>query len=382
MILAQMEMTTGNNRLAIEHLELARSSHPQDLAPRLLLASIFVNDNDLLSAEIVAREMAAIGSNQPAVNNVIGDILIEAGAIEEALMAYQIAAQTAPEYLPALLGLSRSHLALGNSAEARRVLTQALELDPNNQIAVPALALVELSSGALDDARARLERHLMRYPDDPNGLSILGDVFLALDENIEAALVYARATQVSGNSTFVSKEHRARLASKSDPAGPLLRWLADHPDDVNIRSQLAEYYQSIGRNADAVTEFERVASDGDNDPVLLNNLAWAYLEQGDLNTALAFGQRALAARPDSPEIADTLGWIHFRLGNLDESENILRSAVAASRDNHEISYHLAAVLARNGKHEEARRLLQQLGAAQSDFPSRNEAEQLLEELTE
>ena len=58
------------------------------------------------------------------------------------------------------------------------------------------------------------------------------------------------------------------------------------------------------------------------------------------------------------------------------------SAAAASPDNHEISYHLAAVLARNGKRDEAVRLLQQLGAADSDFPSRSEAERLLQELTE
>ncbi|MEO1642243.1 MAG: tetratricopeptide repeat protein, partial [Pseudomonadota bacterium] len=183
-----------------------------------------------------------------------------------------------------------------------------------------------------------------------------------------------------------------RRQGQNDEALALAKATLEQTDDRNIRIQLADLYQSLGRDGEAeqiLTEIiETDKADGtydwrlyfargaarerqgkwppaENDlqtalglnpdsPTVLNYLGYSWIDRGEnLEQGLQLIERALRLNPRSGAITDSLGWAHYKLGNYDRAVFYLERATELSPQDPEILDHLGDAYWQVGRYTEA-----------------------------
>lgn len=156
-----------------------------------------------------------------------GELLLDAGAGEQALALYARALQEAPDDTDLLYGRSLVHERLRNVgeaeadlrrilardkddaramnalgymltvhtariAEARTLIARALELSPDDAAVIDSMGWVEFRQGKLPEARALLEKAFRKAP-DPEIAAHLGEVLWVMGEKEQARKVWHEA---------------------------------------------------------------------------------------------------------------------------------------------------------------------------------------------
>jgi len=101
-----------------------------------------------------------------------------------------------------------------------------------------------------------------------------------------------------------------------------------------------------------------------------------------LENAEKYAKKALDLNGSSASIIDTYGWILSLRGNYDESLKMLRKAFSMNSNAPSISYHLGYTLNELGRIEEAKKELIKAASSTSTFIERNDAVNLLQQLSE
>nr|WP_240901064.1 XrtA/PEP-CTERM system TPR-repeat protein PrsT [Thioalkalivibrio sp. XN8] len=379
--LAQIDWAQGRRDEAIDRLEQARAADPADGGSRFILTQYLVATGRAADAVAVAREAAELAPNAAPTVNALGVTLLETGQPREALEQFRRAHEINPLEARYLLNAARAHGALGELDLAREQLVNALALEPENPVMLAALVDVERRSGRLDAAARALERLAAAAPaGDPQVAVLRGELLLAQGRYREAEQAFAAAQgQGAGNRPVIGIFQARRLGELPEPAAPLLAWLGEFPEDVPVRALLADYYLSIGEQAAAVREYERLLEIRPDNPLFLNNLAWLYGEAGDPR-GVELARRAHAAAPEDPMIADTLGWLLHQQGNDAEALPLLAQAAAGAPEAGDVRYRYAVVLAETGDIEGARREAQAVLADTGAANYHEAAQELLDRL--
>ena len=195
-------------------------------------------------------------------------------------------------------------------------------------------------------------------------------------EQTEAAYeAYTQAHGIAPNSSNVLKLDAAER-SLGRATDRLSKWLAEHPDDLQVRLVHASYLQQKGSGSDAIPEYEQMLNAQGKNPVVLNNLAWLFHEAKD-KRALDLARRAHELAPQRPEILDTYGWILFSQGQHEQGLGLLKKAAEIAPDNPDIAYHVASALSESGQLSAARKTLQAILSTHKNFSMRKQAESLL-----
>ena len=163
-------------------------------------------------------------------------------------------------------------------------------------------------------------------------------------------------------------------------------------DNRNIRVQLADLLQSLGRDGEAEATFSEVIeadeADGtydwriyfarggarerlgewppaENDlktamtlnpenPTIMNYLGYSWIDRGiKLEDGLDLIEQALRLTPNSGAITDSLGWAHYKMGNYERAIFYLERAAALEPDLSEILDHLGDAYWQVGRFKEA-----------------------------
>ncbi len=118
--------------------------------------------------------------------------------------------------------------------------------------------------------------------------------------------------------------------------------------------------------------------------LIKNNLAYLLAEHQPTPENLARAQQlaseALDDNPGDPRILDTLGWIYCAQGNYAQARPLLEEAAPKVSNNPVVQYHLGFCLAKLGDKDAARQVLEKALALKGDFPDKDAAQKLLEEL--
>ncbi len=376
--LAHIARKTGEEADVIRLLQRAAEFHPQALGPRVLLAGEYLKAGDSQAAEQVANELVSIGFRNSYVSTVVANIFSEAGRTDDALYHFQQATRLNPNSAKTQLGMARAYISAGQTVEAREALNRALTITPGWRPAMLMLALVEVRQGQLDDAQLLVEEYRKLHSDDVAGMVLEGEIHLYKKEFELAAQAFGLAVENGAGRSSVLRQYQA-LVDGAEPRaeGALQDWLREKPEDIVVRTFLAQHYQVSNVGESAIREYEKVLEYAPDNANVLNNLAWQYQQSGDLERAARLAEAAYKINPKSGSIADTLGWIYWESGQIDKSAKLLSDASRLSPENGEIQYHYAVVLNSTGDKEEARRLLQDLKDRNAQFTSRKLADDLL-----
>lgn len=266
---------------------------------------------------------------------------------------------------------------------ATYILAQARKARPDSVPLSLAAIQLQLRSGQVKQALLQSRALADRHAAEPAVLEALAQAQSANGDHASAAATYEVAWRKHRSGTLAVALSQARSRSgDADPFAPLTQWLADHPQDLNVRLALAETARQLGQTARAASEYERVATQQPRNAVVLNNLAGLYQKLND-SRAIATASRAYELSDKLPPMADTYGWILAESGDAQAAVPILRQAVAATPDP-DMRYHLGAALVKAGgpgNRREARILLADLLRDERPFAWRPDAEILLASLT-
>lgn len=163
-------------------------------------------------------------------------------------------------------------------------------------------------------------------------------------------------------------------------------------DNRNIRVQLADLLQSLGRDGEAEATFTEVIEadeaagnydwriyfarggarerlgewpPAENDlktamtlnpenPTIMNYLGYSWIDRGiNLEDGLDLIEQALRLAPNNGAITDSLGWAHYKMGNYERAIFYLERAAALEPDLSEILDHLGDAYWQVGRFKEA-----------------------------
>lgn len=414
--LAELDLREDHPDAARERLQQILARNPDQVSGMVMLARAFDQLGDREQAKLWAQKAATADPNAVPVAVYLTDLLLKMKSADEALAVAESIELRAAEAddLDLLAALSRAYIANGRRATAQVVLQRASSLAGYNAASLLEFATLQRQAGDLNGAIWSLEKAveaqpqylptriklgetytevgkfaqaeelatalLRDYPKEPYGDHLAGTIAQARGDNALAFEHFTRALKLRESPILAVRSFETlRAVQGISPAIDFLkRWVDKHPDDEIARQALAEGLFRGGRNDEAKAIYQRALVRTPDNAALLNNLALIYVQEASPK-AIELARKAHALLP-APEITDTLGWVLVRSGQLEEGLNYLRDAQTRAAAEPGISYHIAYALVRMGRPEDARRELKSLFQKDTDFPERDAAIKLQEEL--
>jgi putative PEP-CTERM system TPR-repeat lipoprotein len=265
----------------------------------------------------------------------------------------------------ALTRIAQMQLQADNVAGAAHALDKALQAKPTHLQARALRSSTYLLQGEMTKAEALARGILASEPKLALGYGLLGDLSMARKQPAAAIGFYSKALQLERTSQGLMRLFAAQqLVDQAAAAALAERWLRDHPQDLQVRRELADLQARSGNFASARAAYEGLLQLSPDDPEALNNLAIVLVSLGESGASKA-AERALALKPQSAHILGTAGWAAFHAGQHDRALQLLRDARLRDPKNASTRYFLARVLVQQGRKDEAR---QELRAALTDDP--------------
>jgi eukaryotic-like serine/threonine-protein kinase len=191
----------------------------------------------------------------------IGAEAYAAGRYTEAVSAWQHVLKLQPGELRALQNLSAAYHALGRDDDAADALQQALAIKPTADV-YNNLGTIRYYQGKYDLAAAAFEKTVALNANAADNWASLGDAYRQLHNQQKANQAYAQAIQL------------------------LEEEIRKHPDQTDLKVDLAMNRAKSGDRENALREIEQIALDSVKDPTILFEISITYELCGQRDKAL------------------------------------------------------------------------------------------------
>ncbi|MGE3772111.1 MAG: XrtA/PEP-CTERM system TPR-repeat protein PrsT [Gammaproteobacteria bacterium] len=298
-------------------------------------------------------------------------LLVRMGKLEQLRPLLKKMADAATQQSDNLLRTAQLQVDFGFLGDADYTISKIFQNDPRHERAGLMGVQVALQKEDAPEALRRSAEVLTNWPESPAAHMMRGEALLLAGDPRVALASFDEVLKREPASPAVVRGYHALLAA-DDAAGArerLVRWLADHPEDFEVKNTLAEDHLRAGEFEAANRVLEELLAARPNDPRLLNNLANTRFRLGQAD-AVDAARAALKLAPEDPLINDTLGWLLVSTGQAEEGLAYLRSASARMAENPEIRFHLAVCLNRIGRQTEAKKELDKALRTGEDFEGR------------
>lgn len=363
-------------------LERAVDLHPDSRPAMLTLARAYVDRRSPQKALAKIGRLLDENPDDAAILQVVGEAQLQSGDPEKALDTFRRLVEAQPDHAISHFHLARAFEAANAFDEADIELQKALLLNPAHTQAKFARARLLVRQDDLPLAKSILEDLKSVFPDEPAILDLEARIALRQDRPADAVEFLKKALEVrdDGNFVILLSQAQARAAGVDQGIASLDQWLVRFPEDLRVRTFLAQSYLSLERFDKAEKEYETILENAPDNIAALNNLAWVNWRLGNSRQGVTHARRALLLAPDNPGIMDTLGILLLEQGESAEALTLLRQAYDQVPRSTEIKFHLARALAEEGATGEAKKLLTDLVGLDREFADRAEAEALLKRL--
>ncbi len=366
---------------------------------RYFVADQYVEDDRLEQAEKLLSETIG-GSKDP--RGLVGLAAVyhkqgQAAKLLEALSeAFAVIPQTDEEEMlerltPDVRALIEQFDDLQTSiAEDNAIMDQLLTLAREKKGAdPPALDFVQtylvgklsLAAERTDDA-VEFYRAAIDMQNDPPAMLFRELSFHLIDverfreaaETMQIAIEHG-SPRLQGTRTYFQylQSHAWEMAGETDLAlAAIQEALKGAPDNVGLRFQEAWVYYHAHRFEEAITAFEQVIADFENDSdeetrkTLRNcqfSLSAIHVQQGNFDEGEDILLRVLQDEPENTQANNDLGYLWADQNkNLEQARSMIKKALKAEPDNAAYLDSMGWVLFRLGKFEQARKHLEQATA--------------------
>jgi predicted O-linked N-acetylglucosamine transferase (SPINDLY family) len=298
---------------------VAASDDPQALS---LLAEMYEASGEGARAASLLKRLAAAAPADAGVQRRLGNVLLAAGRVQEAIASYQAAIAIEPGSARAHNNLGQALMRLHACQEAVASYQRAIALDPGYAIAHNNLGLALKQQGLTERALESYRHAADLAPQLAEAHFNAGEVLLELQRAAEALVCYDRA-------------------------------LAARPDLVAAFMGRGTALTHLRRFESALADFDHVLELAPPSPQALCSSASALLELKRPEQALARCEQALALKPDFPEAHNNKSGALRQLGRHDEAVAACDSALALQPDYSEALCNRGLLLREMGEHAAA-----------------------------
>ena len=357
-------------------LSLAIAANPDSVTSRLALINYYTQQKDAKLALTAAQAAQAALPDAPALLEALANAQASAGEANQAIDSYVRLTKLQPANPLPPMRLAAIESGRKNFDAAIEYLKTARAIVPDNPLVLIAMAGAYRDGGKVDAGLAEARRLAKENPKNAAGYTLEAEL-LALDNKPAEAVVAYRAAAARDAGPLIIMRYRdalATLGKNSEAAAVVTQWIAQHPQDVIVRTMMGQRSLEAGDCATAARYFrEAVAYDGSN-AVLLNNLAWCLAETND-PAALDYAERAYRLAPGHPGVTNTYGWVLVQRGETARGIETMRRAVALDPNESVRRLYLAKALIKSGDKAGARKELEVV--ASKGGGTQAEAQQLL-----
>ena len=198
---------------------------------------------DLPNALGVYRRAAEMAPQDPAPLIAAGDVLLQIGNINEAIVSYNAALVRPGDTQGAQVGLARAFLKTGKPQLALTPLSKAMEASPDNPKLLLLLGVTKDLAGSHLEAQAYYRDGLVRAPGDP-ALTVDLALSLAISGNYPNAVSVLQPLAMSAAGTAQERQTLALIYGLNGNTAEAARLGRIDLDDASVEHNLA-YYQSL-----------------------------------------------------------------------------------------------------------------------------------------
>ena len=316
----------------------------------LLLAQLYIKSNQREKAlqellAVVARNPKDVGALM-----IIGMIHDQAKDYSAARDAYEKLLAVNPKFGPALNNLAYLYSEhLGQLDKARELAAKARELQPADLFTTDTLAWILYKQNQYASALSLLRNIADKLPAEPEVQFHLGMAYYMMGEEEPARAAFQRAIQLTKAFTGRNEASGCLSMLAIDPktAGAearatLEKRLVEKPDDPISLLRLAGIYARAGSLDQAIATCQTILRTNPKNVRAMINLAELYGRRpADVQKAFDLAKAAYNLAPDDPQISGTLGRMAYRAGNCKWAASLLRQAVIRQPGNPELLYDFA-----------------------------------------
>jgi Flp pilus assembly protein TadD len=198
---------------------------------------------DLPNAVGVYRRAAEMAPQDPTPLIAAGDVLLQMGSVNEAIVSYNAALIRPGDTLGAQVGLAKAFLKTGKPELALSPISKAVEVDPGDPKLLLLLGVAEDLAGRHWEAQAYYRDGLARAPGDP-ALTVDLALSLALSGSYANAIAVLQPLAMSAGGSAQERQTLALIYGLSGNTAEAARLGRIDLDEISVEHNLA-YYQSL-----------------------------------------------------------------------------------------------------------------------------------------
>ena len=213
------------------------------------------------------------------------------------------------------------------------------------------LALLEISSGNLSEARFILQKSISLDPNNFLGYLLLGTIMRRLDEQSLSVKYLQKSLDIKPDcfDAIVALSLSLFDCGRIDEALQACeRAHKINPKSPELHANLSMIYLALGRVKDSKRSAKEAIKTNPNLPEAYLNLGNALHADGKWTEAIYNHQKALAIRPQFSQALCGVGNAHRALGNLDQAEKSFLKAIEINPHDYQ-SYSNLAITKRDQK---------------------------------
>ena len=195
---------------------------------------------DLVNALGVYRHASEVDPLNPVPLVAAGDVLLEMGSVNEAIVSYNNALIRNGQTVPALLGLARAFLKTGKPALALDPLNKAYALSPDDPKVLLLFGVAKDFSGEHAEAQAWYRRGLAATPNDP-ALTVNLALSLALSGDYNSAIAALQPVAMAPGGSPQERQTLALIYGLRGNLAEAARLNRLDLDDASVEHNLAYY---------------------------------------------------------------------------------------------------------------------------------------------
>lgn len=354
----------GETRAAVIHLKNLLQQDGNNSTARILLAEVYIDDSDAVSAEKELRRALSLGADAGQIAPLLGKALLMQGRYDELLGEIKPAADAARQ--PLILALrGNALLGLARQDAAREAFGEALRLNPNAPDALIGMAWLALGAKDTAQAHAYLDQVLKTSPASTEALRLRGDMHRAAGRTADAMTAYrailairpantqalvdisnlqidkgsleeARATIAAARKVapgavavyhsqamldYREGKHKAAL----DSVQKILRQIPDHMPSVLLAGAIES---ALGATQQAELHLQKFLDSYPRHVYASKLLAAIHLRHNAPGEALALLRPLMLAQPEDVELLSLAGEANLRGRNFTQAAEYFEKAAA------------------------------------------------------
>ena len=290
--LGLLQMRLGRRQDGARTLQGVVSRSPQQSAPDLVRLGIAARAlGRFQEANGFFRGANRLAADDAIVNTAWGELFLEKYDRANALQSFQVAVKSAPQHVPALVGLARA-MVEEDPSSAKGIVEKALGINPNYVPAHLMVAELSLDNRQRDAARAAIDKALGVNPNSLEARSLDGAMAILEDRTAEFEATAAGVLKINpsyGEVYRVAGDHLGRNYRFDEAVVQTRRALALDPANSRAYADLGMHLLRTGDEPGARQALETSFKADPFDVVTFNLLAlldtvdkFVVIREGDL----------------------------------------------------------------------------------------------------